>query len=225
MSKNRHRVNLSIGLFLLFGATIARATTLSYTPTPADLGDLDHHLAYTWRIDNINLNGATITGASLTFTNIANWDATANMLFVHLFDTVKNAGVSSFTDATGAPVPLSQIHDNFASPYLNTTNPSSQYYNPLITAGAGNTFLFSHSFTMTPTTYVFNFTAAELVILQNYINNGKNIGFGFDPDCHYFNDGITFRITTSVPETGGTLALLSLAVVAVGLARRRFGVK
>jgi hypothetical protein len=50
----------------------AGATSYSYVPNPVDLNDLDHHSAYSWRIDNINLGGATITGASLTFTNIAN---------------------------------------------------------------------------------------------------------------------------------------------------------
>ena len=42
--------------------------------------NLDHHEAYTWRIDNVNLAGQTITGATLTFTNIRNWDSNANML-------------------------------------------------------------------------------------------------------------------------------------------------
>jgi len=53
--------------------------------------DLDHHRAYTWRIDGFNLAGKTITGAKLTFTNISNWDRNANMLFVHLLDTARNA--------------------------------------------------------------------------------------------------------------------------------------
>lgn len=45
-------------------------TTLSFQPNPVDMNDLDHHIAYTWRLDNISLSGMAITSASLTFTNI-----------------------------------------------------------------------------------------------------------------------------------------------------------
>ena len=206
--------------------------TYTYSPTPSDLNDLDHHSAYTWRLDNLKGLGPNfvITGATLTFTHIANWDNTANRLFVHLLDTAKYSGVRSFTDATGSPVPSSQIHDNFADPYLNTTNSHSSHYNPLIVTGTGNTsatgntYLFDRSFTMTPTTYTFTFTAAELVILQNYINHGHDIAFGFDPDCHYFNNGIVFKYTvreTMVPDLGSTAGLMTTAVGLLFFLRRK----
>ena len=158
--------------------------------------------------------GATITGASLTFTNIANWDTNPNILFIHLFDTAKYSGVHSFIDASGVPVPNNQMVDNFASPMLSS--------NPLIAAGTANTFLTSKSFTMTPTTFTYNFTAAQLVALQSYIVHGGNIAFGLDPDCHFFNDGVKF--TMSVPDGGTTAVLLGLAVVGICFARRQFAV-
>ena len=61
---------------------------------PIDLNDLDHHMVYTWRIDNISLANLAIASASLTFTNISNWDSNANVLHIHLLDTAKGAGVS-----------------------------------------------------------------------------------------------------------------------------------
>jgi hypothetical protein len=189
----------------------AAAASYTYVPNPADLNDLDHHSAYTWRIDNINLGGAAISGASLTFKNIANWDLNPNTLFIHLFDTAKYSGVRSFLDATGAPVPVNQIADNFASPLLAS--------NPLIASGTGNTFLTSKSFTMTPTTFTYNFTVAQLLALQSYIANGGNIAFGLDPDCHYFNDGVTFNMT--VPEGGKTAVLLGLTMIFVCLVHRK----
>lgn len=187
-------------------ALSAAAASFTYAPTPADLNDLDHHSAYTWRIDNINLGGATITGATLTFKNIANWDANPNVLFIHLLDTAKHSGVSSFIDDPND----NQMADNFAG--------SLYASNPLVSSGTANTFLTNKSFTTTPTTYTYTFTPAQLAALQSYITNGHNIAFGLDPDCHFFNDGVTFSM--SVPEGGTTAVLLGLAVVCFGFVHR-----
>jgi hypothetical protein len=110
------------------------------------------------------------------------------LLFVHLLDTARNAGAASFVDASGAPVPDNQIIDNFGGNLFNS--------NPLIASGTGNTFLFAQSFTTTPTTFVYNFTADQLQILSAYFLSGNNIAFGLDPDCHFWNNGIKFEITT-----------------------------
>ncbi len=96
-------------LFLLFAAviliglpTVASADTITFqAPTTApnqgsggpNQFDLDHHMAYTWRIGGVNLAGKSITSATLTFHNISNWDRNPNMLFIHLLDTARNAGV------------------------------------------------------------------------------------------------------------------------------------
>jgi hypothetical protein len=173
--------------------------------------DLDHHSAYTWRIDNVNLNGASIMGATLTFSNISNWDSNTNMLFVHLLDTALGSGVRSFQDAPANQVPVTSISDFFAS-----------NGNQLVASGTGNTFLASRSFSTTPTTFVYTFSAAQLQVLSAYFANGNNIAFGFDPDCHYWNNGITFRLETCppVPEPT-TLALLGTGIAGFLIRRRR----
>ena len=219
------RIVLSFVALIVLGLPMtAFADTFTFqapatAPNQGDGGsqqvDLDHHQAYTWRIDNVNPGGGTIISATLTINRISNWDSNPNMLFVHLLDSASNAGITSFTDATGSPVPTSQIADNFAGSLYNS--------NPLVNPGTANTFLTSQSFTTTPTTFVYNFTASQLQALSSYLQNGNNIAFGFDPDCHYWNNGITFTFqtgSTTVPEPT-SLALLGTGITGIWLRRRK----
>jgi hypothetical protein len=221
-------------LFLLISALSCQAVTYTFSPNPVDLGDLDHHMAYTWQLSGLTLAGGNITTASLTFKNISNWDNNPNTLFIHLLDaalatpthtsingafpTILATGVGSevtaFTDASTSQAPVTDINDDFAG--------ARYLANPLVNGSAtSNTFLTSYSnLTTTPIpTLTYTFTAAQLGILQGYILNGNDIAFGLDPDCHYFNDQVTF--TYSTPDAGGTAALLGLALLPIVAARRK----
>jgi hypothetical protein len=79
--------------------------------------------------------------------------------------------------------------------------------------------------------YSYNFSSADLSILTAYLSNANStnraaFGLGFDPDCHYFNDGVKLVIHTekvAIPDSGSSLALFGFGIGVVLVWRRRFG--
>ncbi len=192
----------------------AKANVYSFAPTPGNLGNLDHNLFFTWGLSWAVPSGEKITSASLTFSKIWDWRVEPDALFIHLLDTAP-LGVNSFTDNE-------QGGDFFASSYFNSLGVSHVKIGEWSDPYGGDA---SKAQNVT-----FTFNASQLAALQGYISNATPsgwamFGFGFDPDCHYFNSGVTFTINTqknSVPEAGSTLGFLAIAGGMIGYLRRRF---
>jgi hypothetical protein len=178
----------------------AQATTYTFTPTPIDMYDLDHSYAYSWQINWSLPAGQTITGASLSFSGIYDWTAESNILYLQLMDTTPSNG----TDMTHGII---QYYDNQAS---------GNYFS------SSGIQLTSQSFTTTPVPYTYTFNSTQLNTLATYASDGK-FYLGFDPDCHYYNSGITFTITTSqsVPEPSTFLFLGSGLLLGFVFLRKR----
>jgi hypothetical protein len=56
-------------------------------------------------------------------------------------------------------------------------------------------------------TWTYTFTPAQLTALRADIANGDNLALGFDPDCHFFNNGVTLTLDTRTPDSGSTLTM------------------
>lgn len=184
----------------LFCFSQAQAGTFTFIPADNDLFDLDHTYAYRWQINWSLPAGETIVGASLFFDNIYNWAHEDNdILYLRLMDSSPSGGY----DLGGG---IRRYQDNEGGgDYF------SSYGIRLTTYTDSNDRNSSPSLSAEDWTYAFTNIAPgfQLSTLSNYAADGK-FYLGFDPDCHYYNSGITFKIETEsqpVPEPS-TLLLL-----------------
>lgn len=184
-----------VGLtILLFSVSVAGAATYAFSA--GNLGGLDHSYAYSWGIDWSVPEGETIVGASLFFNDIRNWKKESNVLYVDLLpDAWKGAWRFKDNQAVG---------DFFAHPYWAAT-PLTRYVNLPTTAQD----------------LTYNFTDANLSTLMAYAADG-DFGFGFDPDCHFYNDEITFSIETAATPIPAPILLLGTGLIGMAGFRRKF---
>lgn len=270
----------------------ASATVLTYVPSAGtganDLGDLDHHYYYAWTLGLISVpTNEVITSAYLTFTNMYNWDASKNVLFLDMFDTPAsggnilvgpnsgtNAGGDTYTstvryasdpDVPAGSTPVTNIADAFDSANALTTNPKTDLTSHSFMADAGNPLnaaevtafknmlstpdaaynptSLAQSYGTNATTgttgwvvtqngtgmydYRYYFTTgagSQLEALKAYIgpssDPNRDVTLAFDPDCHFFNDGVSFTLVTGPAGGGGAAAVpepASLMLLGTGL--------
>jgi hypothetical protein len=200
---------LAIVLMIAMGAVAANAAVYTFTPGDKDLADLDHNNFYSWGI-NWTHSSETITGATLKIFNIWDWVNERNdSLYIHLLNNVNpsnpNPSVVIGTDNEGGG-------DHFVgTPRIGTFTDlqGGAQHNPKLNL-----------------TYDLG-ALGLLPTLQTYVSDDANhrFGFGFDPDCHYYNDSIQVCITTgtpppSVPEPS-VLSMLGLGLSGIALYLRK----
>jgi hypothetical protein len=196
-------------LIIIAGMSASAMAVPTYSPTPADMYDLDHYKWYNWKINLTSQPGytigTTITEATLTFKNINNWqNENDDVLHIHLlnWDGSGSAGLTSGTDNQSPS-------DNFAGQGVliaHWTDPDESVSENLV-----------YTFSLLPDGRNILFGTNSL---NSYASDGY-IAFGIDPDCHYWNDGVEFKIYTSVIPAPGAILLGSIGVAFVGWLRRR----
>jgi hypothetical protein len=139
------KLSLAATAVLLGVAAPASAATLTWSTSTTALNDLTHQSAYTWQINNINIDATQITGAVLKFNGFYNWTSVANdpynVLFADLLDTSVYSGIKSATDNTNpSTLGKADIDDAFRSPTPGTTNISA-ITSGLVSSTTGVTYI------------------------------------------------------------------------------------
>jgi hypothetical protein len=190
---NDARLMAGVIAFLVLGLICSNAfsSTIRVVPNPADLYDLDHEKAYTWGIDRSWSFDEAVASATLSFDNIRNWDNNPNVLYIHLLDTA-SLGVRVFTDNQAV----------------------SDYFN-----GQGTVLTVYRNLPATAQDLSYSFNSDQIAFLNTYATDGR-FGLGFDPDCHFYNSGVSLELeTASVPEPA-TMVMVVLGGVSFFMGRK-----
>ncbi len=163
----------------------ALGSVYTLVPEPNDLYDLSHSYHYTWGIDRPWSDTQEVSSATLSFSQIRNWRDEFNILYICLLDD--------------APLGVIEEADTkFGNEFFLQGTRLAIYIN----------------LPDEPIDLTYEFTDAQIEALNTYASDGR-FALGFDPDCHFYNEGVELVVTVPEPET------VSLLVVGAGLALAR----
>ncbi len=194
-------------VFLACVGLVSAAETVISSDT--DMFDLDHYYYYAWTIDlGTNTVENPLGSASLTLTNIYNYNSADNTLFIHLIDPLAGTTPGLVAGWDGQPT----IEDYFAGQGLEVVEDGWEDFD-------GNATIETVTFDFG--SIVVSGTGLTLLDYVNQFGEDGLIQIALDPDCHYFNDMVSF--TYAVPAPGAVM-LGSIGIFLVGWLRKRSAV-
>lgn len=184
-------------------------------PSPADAYDLDHSCFYIWDADISLQENEVLTSVSLFFNNINNWKIESyDRLFIGLLnENEMNSAVSDYNMTKAFSSNVYKAVDNaFGNALAN--------YSELLTVFTDDNeyWHYYYGWVNPSEDFIYDFTSSEIDLLNSYIADGGSFGIGLDPDCHFYNCGISlcYEVET-IPEP----AAVALMFIGALFLRRR----
>ena len=171
---------LAIGTLVLgvlsLQAGMVLADTFTYEPSPRHFQNLPHGKYYTWGIDVSELAGWQIMEAELRVDRITNYNNGENRLYIHMLDEAE-MGVHRWNDQNNDWIDAFEGQGVLIDEWSDENGRNER------------------------DDLVYVFTDLDILgDLSRYVEDGT-LGFGLDPDCHFYNDGFRLVITARQPST------------------------
>lgn len=230
----------------------------TFTPKYGDIDDLDHYHAYSWEIDMTaeayEEDSEEISSIVLTFNDIRNHNNDANKLFLSVLDSPdvdmdgnpdvdKNGNI---LDWDGSYMVRHETYDR----YNDTNDAMDNYFTSNANSDTGNASELLSIVNMDDSANDITITfTSDKVTISGADGNVKSITetsdsaladlfkwaqdgvfeLGFDPDCHFYNNGVSLTVHTSESQGGShapepeTLVLFGFGLLSISaFGRKRF---